>query len=212
MKPEDVQRNDAIRDHLLRINGKESSVPSCQPRIPAKGCEECGQLSPFHAPTCKRLPAREDLIATLRDMLAAKAQELESVYSSLRRVVANFNAMRPLLPDPELPQDLAFLCHVINGQQESLNAALKSSVEEAGELERTKLQNNELRSALADAILEVKDWASYAGEYFQEKWDLQGTLERLQARLDAASTEKRSPASENHERGCPCRPCRGLVD
>lgn len=52
-------------------------------RMAQKGCEECGQLSPFHAPTCKRLPAREDLIATLREMLAEKSALLESAQADL---------------------------------------------------------------------------------------------------------------------------------
>lgn len=78
--------------------------------------------------------------------------KLESVYSALRRVVSNFSMHRPLLPDPELPQDLAFLCHVINGQKESLNAALKSSVEDTAELERAKLQVGEWVSASADLL------------------------------------------------------------
>lgn len=69
---------------------------------------------------------------------------LESVYSGLKRVVSNFNMNRPLLPDAELPQDLAFLCHVIKGQQESLEAALKSTVEDTAEVERLRASNKAL--------------------------------------------------------------------
>jgi hypothetical protein len=47
-------------------------------RVAQKGCEECGQLSPFHRPTCKQLPPREDLVRIMREMLEAKTKELEA--------------------------------------------------------------------------------------------------------------------------------------
>ena len=40
-----------------------------------------------------------------------------------------------------------------------------------------------LRGALEDAIYEVENWAAYAGEYFQKKHNLKGTIIRLRAFL-----------------------------
>ena len=55
---------------------------------------------------------------------------------------------------------------------------MADDVDFARELER---ENMKLRQALNEAAQEIADWGSYASEYFQEKHDLAGTVERFRA-------------------------------
>lgn len=41
----------------------------------------------------------------------------------------------------------------------------------------------ELEQTLAEAIASIEEWAAYAPDYFQEKWDLQGDITKLRAHL-----------------------------
>ena len=50
-------------------------------------------------------------------------------------------------------------------------------------LDKVIAERDALRAALSDAIYEVEDWAGYASDYFRNKHDLKGTLERLRASL-----------------------------
>lgn len=43
--------------------------------------------------------------------------------------------------------------------------------------------NARLQEALAEAIEEIEDWGSYASEYFQEKHDLKGRVNKLRKEL-----------------------------
>ena len=52
------------------------------------------------------------------------------------------------------------------------------------ETEKLKAEIERLRGLLAEAIDEIADWGTYASPYFQEKWDLDGTLARFRAELD----------------------------
>lgn len=42
-----------------------------------------------------------------------------------------------------------------------------------------------LRASIAEAKSMVASWGAYAGEYFQEKWDLQGNIAELEQALSA---------------------------
>lgn len=44
-------------------------------------------------------------------------------------------------------------------------------------------ENKRLRAALVEARADLADWAAYASEYIQEKWDLKGDLARIDAVL-----------------------------
>lgn len=43
-----------------------------------------------------------------------------------------------------------------------------------------------LRKLALEAIDEIEGWGAYAGDYFQEKWDLGGTVARLRNSADNA--------------------------
>lgn len=45
-------------------------------------------------------------------------------------------------------------------------------------------ENKRLRETLKEAISEVESWGAYASEYFQKKWDLEGTIAELKRRLN----------------------------
>ena len=49
------------------------------------------------------------------------------------------------------------------------------------QLHEAKQEITRLRSLLAEAREDVDFWGGYASEYFQEKWDLTGTLEKYDA-------------------------------
>ena len=55
--------------------------------------------------------------------------------------------------------------------------------EAADRIEQHHAELAELRAALVDARDDVADWAAYASEYFQEKWNLAGDLARIDAVL-----------------------------
>jgi hypothetical protein len=46
-----------------------------------------------------------------------------------------------------------------------------------------------LRAALLEAADDVQSWGAYAGEYFQEKWDLAGDIARIRAALGGGSDD-----------------------
>ena len=50
----------------------------------------------------------------------------------------------------------------------------------AQELAEHRADNLKLREALEESIQLIADWASYASEYFQNKHDLIGDIDRLQ--------------------------------
>jgi hypothetical protein len=41
----------------------------------------------------------------------------------------------------------------------------------------------QLEAALAEAIEDIQHWGGYAGEYFQDKWDLKGNIAKHRAAL-----------------------------
>lgn len=51
------------------------------------------------------------------------------------------------------------------------------------------MTNKEKIRALRDALIRAREdmegWGSYAGEYFQEKWDLAGDLAAIDTALEA---------------------------
>lgn len=78
--------------------------------------------------------------------------------------------------------------------REACAAEIERLTAELGEANRLRLvqegmavtlakECDRLRAALAEAIEEVESWAEYAGDYFKEKHDLQGTLKRLRESL-----------------------------
>lgn len=79
------------------------------------------------------------------------------------------------------------------GEEEIKEAAynkLMNSLEEQhkriAELERT---NAQLLEALKEAVEDIEAWAGYASDYFQEKHDLQGTLEKHRATIATAEVK-----------------------
>lgn len=50
-------------------------------------------------------------------------------------------------------------------------------------LEEERERVEALEAALGEAVDMVIDWGSYASEYFQEKWDLEGDVEKLRTAL-----------------------------
>ena len=53
----------------------------------------------------------------------------------------------------------------------------------SAELARLRAENERLKAALTDAIVEVESWGAYAPDYFQTKHNLAGTLDRLRAAM-----------------------------
>jgi len=51
------------------------------------------------------------------------------------------------------------------------------------ENEQLRAEVDRLRDGYAEAIGNIEEWAAYADEYFQEKWDLQGCLAKHKAAL-----------------------------
>lgn len=88
------------------------------------------------------------------------------------------NGYRPIIAD----QEIAALFNPA-GLPMSVHAAaerLNQFVAKVAELEAEKA---DLMEICKDAIDEVVDWSSYASEYFQEKYDLRGSLRDLRKRL-----------------------------
>lgn len=50
-------------------------------------------------------------------------------------------------------------------------------------LERLVAERDRLRQGLTEAIVELRDWSAYADSYQQDKWDLAGTLAKLEGYL-----------------------------
>ena len=50
-------------------------------------------------------------------------------------------------------------------------------------IECLRAENERLKAALTDAIVEVESWGAYAPDYFQTKHNLAGTLDRLRAAM-----------------------------
>jgi len=61
----------------------------------------------------------------------------------------------------------------------------------AAELRRLHEVNQELVSALSEAVILVGDWGAYASEYFQNKHDLKGDIKRLNAAIAKATGENK---------------------
>jgi len=66
--------------------------------------------------------------------------------------------------------------------------------EAAEYIDQLERQRDELLAALKDAREMVDDWGAYATAYMQEKHDLAGDLDRLDAAIDAARGAKPEPA------------------
>lgn len=64
----------------------------------------------------------------------------------------------------------------ISGSSEGHEGDNSAPLEAATEIER-------LRAALRAARVAVEDWASYASDFYREKWDLQGDLAHIDAAL-----------------------------
>jgi hypothetical protein len=59
------------------------------------------------------------------------------------------------------------------------------------ELEQAKAENKWLRKLLLEAANEIEDWGTYAGFYFQHKYDLAGTVSKFrQAATQTATTQE----------------------
>ncbi len=56
------------------------------------------------------------------------------------------------------------------------------------QLAKYQAREKVLRDALSQAAEDMEGWGSYAGEYFQEKWDLNGDIEKL-TKLDAMPSD-----------------------
>lgn len=67
--------------------------------------------------------------------------------------------------------------------------------------DRLERERDEARSIAAEAIDEIESWGAYASDYFQEKWDLAGTVERLRAALRALRDRERQSAEPPPVRG-----------
>lgn len=63
---------------------------------------------------------------------------------------------------------------------EDMNAACNA------DFSRLRAERDALRAALSEAIVMVKHWGGYAPNYYQQKWDLEGDLDKLRAAIDAA--------------------------
>lgn len=62
--------------------------------------------------------------------------------------------------------------------------------EASKELLRLHQINQELVSALSEAVLLIGDWGAYASEYFQNKHDLAGDINRLNSIIATATKEQ----------------------
>jgi hypothetical protein len=56
------------------------------------------------------------------------------------------------------------------------NEPLDECIEAADRIEQ-------LEGALSEAIEDIEHWGGYAGEYFQDKWDLKGSIAKARAAL-----------------------------
>lgn len=66
------------------------------------------------------------------------------------------------------------ICHAIVIEQELKDMA----VECLPALIAAAEENARLRTLLNEAADEIDGWGQYAGDYFQEKWDLKGTVQK----------------------------------
>jgi hypothetical protein len=51
--------------------------------------------------------------------------------------------------------------------------------------EAIEAERDWFKELLAEAVDDIEHWGSYAGEYFQEKWNLAGDLAKYRAALDS---------------------------
>jgi len=51
-------------------------------------------------------------------------------------------------------------------------------------------QRKEYADMMEEAVEDVAEWGAYASEYFQNKWDLEGTLKKWQDRAAAMKEGK----------------------
>lgn len=56
-------------------------------------------------------------------------------------------------------------------------------------LDEERALNEELIAALREAADDIESWGAYAGEYFQEKHDLKGSVNRARTALARATGE-----------------------
>jgi hypothetical protein len=66
---------------------------------------------------------------------------------------------------------------------EEMQLELEHTLKTMRELKEAKAEIERLRAALRAARVAVEDWASYASDFYREKWDLQGDLAHIDAAL-----------------------------
>jgi hypothetical protein len=75
-------------------------------------------------------------------------------------------------------------------RKRALAAEAKLREQALGSLEQNRAEAIEaerdwFKELLAEAVDDIEHWGSYAGEYFQEKWNLAGDLAKYRAALDS---------------------------
>ena len=57
-------------------------------------------------------------------------------------------------------------------------------MEAADRIEELEAENARLRKALEEAADDIESWGSYAAEYYQKKWNLQGCIDAARKALE----------------------------
>ena len=57
-------------------------------------------------------------------------------------------------------------------------------------IESLQRERDELVALPEEAVQDISDWGAYASEYFQEKWNLNGCIEKYKAALAKLGADK----------------------
>lgn len=137
---------------------------------------------------------RAETAETERDELAAENERLRQMLKSeikcdphtIRELLAERDALAAEVKRARDGNRYAHLEQIAIKRAEKAEAAL---AEKEAENERLRKALEASASALDEAMEDVSHWGSYAGEYFQNKHDLEGDLDRI---TKQASTARRA--------------------
>lgn len=81
---------------------------------------------------------------------------------------------------PERAEDIAVRIRADYAISMGAKEAIKQAI-----LQACAEQRKEYADMMDEAVEDVAEWGAYASEYFQDKWNLEGTLKKWQDRATA---------------------------
>jgi chromosome segregation ATPase len=130
-------------------------------------CPRCGKENPAEVHTCTPLALA---LAEMLDKVLAEPLEAATILAAAAE-------LRRLHTELEATERQVFILTDCMSDCSKANARLEA-------------ENEALREALKRARESMADWGSYASEYFQQKHDLQGDLDAIDAALARAGEDE----------------------